>query len=98
MRDDIYLTDIVARAIPDERAKLETLRSLMINVPGGRSVPLEQVAKLSYDIEPPMIWRRHRLPTITVQADTASGLEAATVVKSLSSDLAAFKSQTTGGL
>lgn len=97
LRDDIYLIDIVARAIPDERAKLETLRSLMINVPGGRSVPLEQVAKLSYEIEPPMIWRRHRLPTITVQADTAPGLEAATVVKALSTDLAAFKSKLPAG-
>ena len=97
VRDDIYLIDIVARAIPDERAKLETLRSLMINVPGGRSVPLEQVAKLSYGIEPPLIWRRHRLPTITVQADTAPGLEAATVVKALSSDLAAFKSKLPAG-
>ena len=97
LRDDIYLIDIVARAIPDERAKLETLRSLMINVAGGRSVPLEQVAKLSYEIEPPMIWRRHRMPTITVQADTAPGLEAATVVKSLSSDLAAFKSKLPAG-
>ncbi len=93
VRDDIYLIDIVARAIPDERAKLETLRSLMISVPGGRSVPLEQVAKLSYGVEPPLVWRRHRLPTITVQADTAPNLEAATVVKALSSDLAAFKSK-----
>ena len=97
LRDDIYLIDIVARAVPEERAKLETLRSLMINVPGGRSVPLEQVAKLSYGIESPLIWRRHRLPTITVQADTAPGLEAATVVKSLSSDIAAFKSKLPAG-
>ena len=97
LRDDIYLIDIVARAAPDERAKLETLRSLMINVPGGRSVPLEQVAKLSYGIEPPLVWRRHRLPTVTVQADTAPGLEAATVVKALSSDLAAFKSTLPAG-
>jgi multidrug efflux pump subunit AcrB len=97
VRDDIYLIDIVARAIPDERAKLETLRSLMINVSGGRSVPLEQVAKLSYGIEPPLVWRRHRLPTVTVQADTAPGLEAATVVKALSTDLAAFKSNLPAG-
>jgi multidrug efflux pump subunit AcrB len=97
LRDDIYLIDIVARAIPDERAKLETLRSLMINVPGGRSVPLEQVAKLSYGIESPLIWRRHRVPTVTVQADTAPGLEAATVVKALSSDLAAFMSKLPAG-
>ena len=26
---------------------------------------LEQVAKLSYGIEPPLVWRRHRLPTVT---------------------------------
>jgi Cation/multidrug efflux pump len=82
VRDDIYLIDIVARAIPEERAKLETLRSLMINVQGGRSVPLEQVAKLSYGIEPPLVWRRHRLPTITVQADTAPGLRQPPLSKS----------------
>ena len=97
LRDDIYLVDIVARAIPEERAKLETLRSLMINVSGGRSVPLEQLAKLSYGIEPPLVWRRHRMPTITVQADTAPGLEAATVVKALSTDVTAFKSSLPAG-
>ena len=97
LRDDIYLIDIVARAIPEERAKLETLRSLMINVSGGRSVPLEQLAKLSYGIEPPLVWRRHRMPTITVQADTAPGLEAATVVKALSTDVTAFKSSLPAG-
>ena len=76
LRDSIYLVDIVARAIPEERAKLETLRSLMLDIPGGKSVPLEQVAKLSYALEPPLIWRRQRLPTVTVQADTAPGVEA----------------------
>ena len=51
----------------------------------------------SYGIEPPLVWRRHRLPTITVQADTAPGLEAATVVKVLSSEITAFKSQMPAG-
>jgi multidrug efflux pump subunit AcrB len=97
LRDDIYLIDIVARAIPEERAKLETLRSLMISVSGGRSVPLEQVAKFSYELEPPLIWRRHRLPTVTVQAETALGVEAATVVKALSSEIAAFKAKLPAG-
>src|SRR6202007_1305849 len=93
VRDDIYLIDVVARAVPEERAKLETLRSLMIETPGGRAVPLEQMAKLSYSLEPPLIWRRQRLPTVTVQADTAPGVEAATVVKSLGSDIAAFRAK-----
>jgi multidrug efflux pump subunit AcrB len=97
VRDDIYLVDVVARAVPEERARLETLRSLMINVAGGRAVPLEQVAKLSYGLEPPLIWRRHRLPTVTVQADTAPGVEAMTLVKALSSDIAEFKSKLPAG-
>ena len=97
MRDSIYLIDIVARAIPEERAKLETLRSLMLETPGGKAVPLEQVAKLSYGLEPPLIWRRQRLPTVTVQADTAPGVEAATVVRSLAAEVANFKAKLPAG-
>jgi multidrug efflux pump subunit AcrB len=69
----------------------------MISIPGGRAVPLEQIAKLSYGLEPPLIWRRDRLPTVTVQAETAPGVEAATVVKALSDDVAAFKAQLPAG-
>jgi multidrug efflux pump subunit AcrB len=97
LRDGIYLVDIVARAIPEERAKLETLRSLMLDIPGGRSVPLEQVAKLSYALEPPLIWRRQRLPTVTVQADTAPGVEAPTVVRSLADQMQQFKAKLSPG-
>jgi multidrug efflux pump subunit AcrB len=97
VRDSIYLVDIVARAIPEERAKLETLRSLMLDLPGGKAVPLEQVAKLSYGLEPPLIWRRKRLPTVTVQADTAPGVEAATVVRSLATQISEFKTKLAPG-
>jgi multidrug efflux pump subunit AcrB len=97
VRDSIYLVDIVARAVPDERAKLETLRSLMIETTSGRSVPLEQFATISYGLEPPLIWRRQRLPTVTVQAETAPGIEAATVVRELGSEIAAFRATLTPG-
>jgi multidrug efflux pump subunit AcrB len=97
LRDNIYLIDIVARAIPEERAKLETMRSLMLETPGGKAVPLEQVAKLSYGLEPPLIWRRHRLPTVTVQADTARGVEATTVVRSLATEVANFQAKLPAG-
>jgi multidrug efflux pump subunit AcrB len=91
VRDDIYLVDVVARAVPEERAKLETLRSLMIATPDGRSVPLSQVATLSYQLEPPLIWSRQRLPTVTVQADMRPGVEAATAVRELEPKLALFR-------
>ena len=90
VRDDIYLIDVVARAVPDERAKLETLRSLMIPTAGGRSVPLSQVATLSYGLEQPLVWRRQRLPTITVQADVPPGVEAINVVKTIKKSIDDF--------
>ncbi len=37
LRDATYLIDIVARAVPEERAKLETLRNLRLESAAGRS-------------------------------------------------------------
>mgnify|MGYP001468152978 CR=1 FL=1 len=93
VRDGIYLIDVIGRAVPEERARLETLRNLTIATASGRAVPLVQIAKLSYGLEPPLIWRRQRQPTITVQADTTPGIEAATVVKSLQPEIAAFRAK-----
>ena len=51
--------DIVARAVPEERAKLDTLRNLMLATSGGRSVPLAQIAthllraRAAADLAPP---------------------------------------------
>jgi len=97
MREGTYLIDIVARAIPEERAQLDTLRNLMIGASGGRHVPLEQIATLSYTLEPALIWRRHRLPTVTVQADVVPGIEPATVAKQLDGDVAKFRAQLPAG-
>jgi multidrug efflux pump len=63
LRDATYLVDIIARAVPKERAKLETLRNLSLAISGGHAVPLSQIATLSYTLESPLIWRRQRLPT-----------------------------------
>ncbi|WP_292549505.1 efflux RND transporter permease subunit [Mesorhizobium sp.] len=91
MRDDSYLVDIVARAVQSERADIDTLRTLTLSASGGRRVPLDQVASLSYQTEAPLIWRRGRLPTVTVQADVMPGADAVSVVRKLDSAIAAFK-------
>jgi multidrug efflux pump len=92
LRESTYLIDIVARAVPQERAQLDTLRNLMIGANGGKRVPLAQIATPDYTLEPPLIWRRHRLPTVTVQADVLPGLEPTTVVRQLDSEIARFRS------
>lgn len=97
LRESTYLIDIVARAVSEERAQLETLRNLMISAPGNRRVPLSQIATLSYELEPTLIWRRQRLPTVTVQADVARGVEPAQVVKQLEKPIAEFREKLPAG-
>jgi len=93
LRDATYLIDIVARAIQEERATIDTLQNLSIATPAGGRVPLAQIAKASFVLEPPLIWRRQRLPTVTVQADITPGLEADTVIWQLAKPIAEFRSQ-----
>ncbi|WP_292599343.1 efflux RND transporter permease subunit [Mesorhizobium sp.] len=93
MRDDTYLVDIVARAVQSERADIDTLRTLTVSASGGRRMPLDQVASFSYQTEAPLIWRRGRLPTVTVQADVVPGADPASVVHELDSAIAAFKAE-----
>jgi multidrug efflux pump len=97
VRDSIYLIDVVARAVPEERAKLDTLRNLTVATSSGRMVPLSQIASLSYALEPPLIWRRQRLPTVTVQADVAPGMEGATVAAQLQPAIADFQAKLPAG-
>jgi multidrug efflux pump len=83
MRDDIYLVEVQGRAEALDRGDLGRLRSLEISLPGGNSVPLAQLARFEYGLEETIIWRRERLPTITVQAKIAPGLQPATVAEQL---------------
>jgi multidrug efflux pump len=73
MRDDIYLVNVVARAADGSRVSLDTLATLQVPVPGGRIVPLSQFATFSFAQEQPFLWRRDRLPTLTVLADVVNG-------------------------
>jgi multidrug efflux pump subunit AcrB len=83
LRDDIYLIDVIGRAQARDRGDLQSLRDLELNLPNGNSVPLGQVATFGYGLEESIIWRRERLPTITVQATIVPGVQAATVVGAL---------------
>jgi multidrug efflux pump len=73
VRDDIYLVDIVARAQDEQRVSIDTMQSLQVPLPSGRTVPLSQIARFEYGQEYPLVWRRDRVPTLTVQADVATG-------------------------
>lgn len=88
VRDDIYLVDVVARATDEQRVSIDTLRSIQVPLPGGRTVPLSQFASFDYGLEQPLIWRRDRTPTLTVQADVRPGVLPETVTAALAQPIA----------
>ncbi|MEE4147073.1 MAG: efflux RND transporter permease subunit [Halieaceae bacterium] len=90
LRDDIYLINVVARATDDQRASFETISSLQIPTPGGRMVPLSQFSTFVEEQEFPMVWRRDRVPTLTVRADVVAGVLPDTVVSALAPKIDAF--------
>lgn len=97
LRDDIYLVGVVARATGEERASIEALRSLQIQLPGGQPVALGQIALIEDAQEYPLIWRRNRVPTLTVRADVAPGVMPETVVARLEAPLAALSAALPAG-
>jgi multidrug efflux pump subunit AcrB len=88
VRSGIYLVDVLVRASAEQRMSLSTIRTLQVPLPSGQSVPLSQIASVEYGQEYPIVWRRDRLPTVTVQADVVPGTQAATVVQAAASKIA----------
>jgi len=90
-REKDQLIDVVMRGPGEERASLSQLESLAIPTASGRFVPLSQIAKVEAAFEPGTIFRRDRLPTITVRADIYSGAQAPDVSAAVYRDLKDFK-------
>ena len=65
--------DIDLRMIDADRKTLSQLKNLPIYLGSAGYVPLEQIAKISFDVEDSLIKRRNLKPTITVRADVKSG-------------------------
>ncbi|NKK80435.1 efflux RND transporter permease subunit [Rhizobium leguminosarum] len=91
VRDDIYLVDVIGRAAEMERGSIDTLLDLQLQSSSGQSVPLSSVATFRYELEQPTIWRRDRVPTITIKAGIGDATQPATVVKALSDKVSAFE-------
>ena len=69
--------DVVLRG---DRAALSSLPDLAVPTRSGKSVPLNQIARLKTGFEPGLIWRRDRQPTITVRANLYGTMQPDTLV------------------
>ena len=74
-RENDKTISIVIRSDANRWKEIGNLRNLYVNVDAanGKYVPLEQIAKVRYEQENELIWRRNVLPTITVQATIRPG-------------------------
>jgi multidrug efflux pump subunit AcrB len=97
VRDDIYLVNVVARELGGQSLSVETLRTLPVSLPNGRTIPLSQFATFEYGQDYPLVWRRDRVPTLTVQADVAPGTLPETVVAELDAPIAELNASLPAG-
>jgi len=80
-----------------ERSQLAALPDLSVPTRSGRSVPLSQIGRLKHGFEPGLIWRRDRLPTITVRANLYSKTQPATIVDRIAPQIDAIRATLPAG-
>jgi multidrug efflux pump len=90
-REGIETIDVVARAVSAERLDLGRLPSLTISTRNGVAVPLSQIAKIKYQYEEPILWRRNRDLVLTVRGDIVDGVQAPDVTNQVLPQLQSIK-------
>jgi multidrug efflux pump subunit AcrB len=91
IRDRNRLVGVTLRANDEARQDLRSFASLFLTADDGRKIPLSEIATPEWGVDDPLIWRRQRLPVITVQTDIAPGLQAETVSSALKSTVNALR-------
>jgi multidrug efflux pump subunit AcrB len=75
VREDIRTVDVVARTLGPNRLDPTKLLSMTLTNGDGRLIPLSQVGRVEIREEDPILKRRDRLPTITVQSELDDALQ-----------------------
>src|SRR5262249_41529113 len=83
VRDGIEKVGVVARAVPSERLDLGKVGDLTITSRGGIAVPLQQIAKIEYAHEEPIMWRHTRDMASTVRTAIVDGVQAPDVTNQI---------------
>jgi multidrug efflux pump len=90
-REGIEHIDVVARAVESERLELNRLPALTVTTRNGVAVPLSQIARLNYEYEEPILWRRNRDMVLTVRGDVVDHVQAPDVSTAVEPKLQSIK-------
>lgn len=96
-REKDELIQVQLRGPAEERARLSLLENLAVPTASGKTVPLSQIAKLEYALEEGIIWRRNRLPTITVRGDTDGLMQPPTITAQIDPSLETIRAKLPAG-
>lgn len=75
VREDIRTVDLVARSAGSERLDPAKLGDLTLTNRDGQLIPVSQIGHMEVGSEDPILRRRDRIPTITVQSDINEALQ-----------------------
>ncbi|MBI3096144.1 MAG: efflux RND transporter permease subunit [Rhodocyclales bacterium] len=95
-RENDQLIDVVWRAGTEngtDPRTLSRLSDLDLVSASGRHIPLAQVARLVPVLEEGLIWRRDRMPTITVRADVVGSVQPQAASAQLDQQLADLRAK-----
>ncbi|MDU2064581.1 MAG: efflux RND transporter permease subunit [Sporomusaceae bacterium] len=87
-REKDKTVSMVFRFDGQDRNDPERLKNTTVYIGNGKYVPLEQIAKISFDAEEGLIYRRDLKPMIIVQAETRPGATGDDVAEQIYKDLA----------
>jgi len=75
LRDGVDQVAVVVRAESAERGDLARLGDIVVYTRDGKPVTVSQVARIVYDHEEPIVWRRNRDMMIRVQGGVKDGVQ-----------------------
>jgi len=97
LREQNHRTDVVLQGSEVDRKNLSGLEGTLITTPGGAKIPLSQLASFTWDLKNPMIQRRDREASVTVQGDVNSGQNVDSVVNDLTPAIERFRQELPAG-
>ncbi|MBL8506687.1 MAG: efflux RND transporter permease subunit, partial [Methylobacillus glycogenes] len=90
--------DLVMRSSQADHAKLSQLAQLTVLSQRGERVPLAQVANIHHGFEEGVVWRRNRVPSLTVRAHLRGNMQAPVVSAQIQQAIAPILQQLPAGV